>query len=70
VAASAAPGRGRALEVLLIADDLDGPRSEQYGYVNRAVGDDRLDDEVNRIAPRLACSDHDMIARTKSCVGG
>ena len=29
-------GRGRALEILLVADDLDGPRAEQYGYVNRA----------------------------------
>src|SRR5436853_1579125 len=28
-------GRGRALEILLVADDLDGPRAEQYGYVNR-----------------------------------
>src|SRR5436309_6652491 len=28
-------GRGRALEILLVADDCDGPRAEQYGYVNR-----------------------------------
>ncbi|MGZ4295980.1 MAG: enoyl-CoA hydratase/isomerase family protein, partial [Solirubrobacteraceae bacterium] len=28
-------GRGRALEILLVADDLDGPRAAQYGYVNR-----------------------------------
>jgi enoyl-CoA hydratase/carnithine racemase len=62
-------GRGRALEILLVADDLDGPRAEQYGYVNRAVVDDRLDDEVDRIATRLACSDHDVITRTKSSVG-
>ena len=62
-------GRGRALEILLVADDLDGPRAEQYGYVNRAIADDRLDDEVDRIASRLACSDHEVIARTKSCVG-
>ena len=34
-------GRGRALEILLVADDLDGPRAEQYGYVNRAIADDR-----------------------------
>src|SRR6202012_2665374 len=39
-------GRGRALEILLVADDLDGPRAEQYGYVTRAIADDRLDDEV------------------------
>ena len=43
-------GRGRALEILLVADDLDGPRAEQYGYVNRAIADDRLDDEVEEIA--------------------
>jgi enoyl-CoA hydratase/carnithine racemase len=62
-------GRSRALEILLVADDLDGPRAEQYGYVNRAVADDRLDDEVDRIASRLARSDHEVIARTKSYVG-
>jgi enoyl-CoA hydratase/carnithine racemase len=61
-------GRGRALEILLVADDLDGPRAEQYGYVNRAIADDQLDDEVDRIASRLARFDHDAIARTKSHV--
>jgi len=61
-------GRGRALEILLVADDLDGPRAEQYGYVNRTVADDRLDDEVARMASRLARFDHDAIARTKSYV--
>jgi enoyl-CoA hydratase/carnithine racemase len=61
-------GRGRALEILLVADDLDGPRAEQYGYVNRAIADDRLDAEVEAIAARLARFDHDAIARTKSAV--
>jgi enoyl-CoA hydratase/carnithine racemase len=61
-------GRGRALEILLVADDCDGPRAEQYGYVNRAIADDRLDDEVEAIASRLARFDHDAIARTKSYV--
>jgi enoyl-CoA hydratase/carnithine racemase len=61
-------GRGRALEILLVADDLDGPRAEQYGYVNRVIADDRLDDEVEEIASRLARFDHDAIARTKSYV--
>ena len=61
-------GRGRALEVLLVADDCDGPRAEQYGYVNRLIADDRLDDEVDGIASRLARFDHDAIARTKSYV--
>jgi enoyl-CoA hydratase/carnithine racemase len=61
-------GRGRALEILLVADDCDGPRAEQYGYVNRAIADDRLDGEVEAIASRLARFDHDAIARTKSYV--
>jgi len=61
-------GRGRALEILLVADDLDGPRAEQYGYVNRVIADDQLDDEVEAIASRLARFDHDAIARTKSYV--
>jgi enoyl-CoA hydratase/carnithine racemase len=61
-------GRGRALEILLVADDLDGPRAAQYGYVNRAIADDDLDDEVEAIASRLARFDHAAIARTKSYV--
>ena len=61
-------GRGRALEIVLVADDLDGPLAEQYGYVNRLVADDRLEEEVDQIASRLAGFDHDVIARTKSCL--
>jgi enoyl-CoA hydratase/carnithine racemase len=62
-------GRGRALEILLASNDLDGGRAEQYGYVNRLIADDELDDEVDQIASRLAHFDHDAIASTKSAVG-
>ena len=58
-------GRGRALEVLLVADDLDGPRAEQYGYVNRVIADAALDDEVEPIASRLARFDHEATRGTK-----
>ena len=61
-------GRGRALEILLVADDFDGPRAERYGYVNRVIADDQLDDEVEAIASRLARFDHEALARTKSYV--
>ncbi|HEX4735662.1 MAG TPA: enoyl-CoA hydratase/isomerase family protein [Thermoleophilaceae bacterium] len=61
-------GRGRALEVLLVADDLDGPRAERYGYVNRLIADDMLDAEVEAMASRVARFDHDAIARSKSYV--
>jgi enoyl-CoA hydratase/carnithine racemase len=61
-------GRGRALEILLVGDDLDGPRAEQYGYVNRAIADDQLDAEVDQIALRLARFEHEAITRTKAYV--
>ncbi|MBV8684739.1 MAG: enoyl-CoA hydratase/isomerase family protein, partial [Caulobacteraceae bacterium] len=32
-------GRGRALEVVLGADDIDGATAELYGYVNRSLPD-------------------------------
>jgi enoyl-CoA hydratase/carnithine racemase len=61
-------GRGRALEILLLADDLDGPRAELYGYVNRVIADDQLDDDVEAIAERVARFEHEAIARVKSYV--
>lgn len=61
-------GRGRALEILLVADDLDASRAELYGYVNRAIADARLDQEVEAVAARVARFDHQAIARTKSYV--
>ena len=61
-------GRGRALEILLVADDLDGPRAELYGYVNRLVPDGELNAEIEAIASRLARFDHDALARTKRYV--
>jgi hypothetical protein len=36
--------------------------------VNRAIADDRLDDEVDAMASRLAGFEHDAIARVKSYV--
>jgi len=39
-----------------------------YGYVNRAIPDDELDEEVEAIASRLARFDREAIARTKSYV--
>ena len=61
-------GRGRALEVLLVADDIDGPTAERFGYVNRLLPDSQLDASVEAIAKRIACFDHDTLARTKAYV--
>jgi hypothetical protein len=47
-------GRGRALEVLLGADDIPGDLAELYGYVNRALPDVELDAFVDALAVRIA----------------
>jgi enoyl-CoA hydratase/carnithine racemase len=58
-------GRGRALEIVLVGNDCDGPTAELYGYVNRAVPDAELDGVVEEIAARLAGFEHEAIARAK-----
>src|SRR6516165_6385909 len=61
-------GRGRALEVLLGADDIRGDLAERYGYVNRALPDAELDAFVDALAMRIASFDKQAIAETKNFV--
>src|SRR3954469_19607783 len=61
-------GRGRALEVLLGADDIRGADAERLGYVNRALPDAELDDFVDALATRIASFDKWAIANTKRLV--
>jgi enoyl-CoA hydratase/carnithine racemase len=58
-------GRGRALEVLLGADDIRGDVAELYGYINRALPDDELDGFVDTLADRIASFEKHAIAETK-----
>jgi enoyl-CoA hydratase/carnithine racemase len=61
-------GRGRALEVLLGADDINSELAELYGYVNRSLPDAELDDFVDRLARRITSFDKQAIADTKQLV--
>src|SRR5205809_7795636 len=61
-------GRGRALEIVLGANDFDGDTAERYGYVNRALPDAELDDFVDALARRIASFDRGAIAAAKSLV--
>jgi enoyl-CoA hydratase/carnithine racemase len=61
-------GRGRALEVLLGADDIPGDLAERYGYVNRSLPDTELDGFVEAFAMRVASFDKEAIAETKRLV--
>jgi len=58
-------GRGRALEVLLGADDIPGDLAERYGYVNRSFPDADLDAFVESLATRIASFDKRAISETK-----
>src|SRR5271163_2056498 len=61
-------GRGRALEVLLGADDVNGDLAELYGYVNRSLPDAELDAFVDALAKRISSFDKQAIADTKRLV--
>src|SRR5437016_14666853 len=61
-------GRGRALEVLLGADDIGGDLAERYGYVNRSLPDPELDAFVDALAMRIASFDKQALADTKRLV--
>ena len=61
-------GRGRALEIILSANDFDGDTAERYGYVNRALPDNELDPFVDALARRIASFDRRAIAAAKNLV--
>jgi len=61
-------GRGRALEVILSADDVPGDLAERYGYVNRSLPDADLDGFVDALAGRIASFDKQAITHIKRLV--
>jgi enoyl-CoA hydratase/carnithine racemase len=61
-------GRGRAMEILIGADEFNGELAERYGYVNRALPDAELDAFVDALARRIASFDRQAIVDTKQLV--
>jgi enoyl-CoA hydratase/carnithine racemase len=61
-------GRGRAVEIVLGANDFDGDTAERYGYVNRALPDAELDGFVDALARRIASFDRRAIAAAKDLI--
>ncbi|GIU89983.1 MAG: hypothetical protein KatS3mg010_1082 [Acidimicrobiia bacterium] len=55
-------GRKRALEMLFTGDMIDAPTALSWGLVNRVVPADRLDEEVDALAQRIARSSARVIA--------
>jgi enoyl-CoA hydratase/carnithine racemase len=61
-------GRGRALEIILGANDFDGDTAERYGYINRALPDAELDGFIDALAHRIASFDKRAIVAAKNLV--
>jgi len=61
-------GRGRAMEVILGADDLDAETAERWGYLNRAMPAAQLRDWVTRLAYRIASFPPEAVALAKQSV--
>lgn len=61
-------GRGRALEIILGSDDLDALTAERWGYLNRALPAEQLDEFVDNLAYRIAGWPAEAIALAKESV--
>ncbi|MEV6912241.1 enoyl-CoA hydratase/isomerase family protein [Amycolatopsis sp. NPDC051071] len=61
-------GRNRALEVVLGAELHDARIAERYGWINRAVPADELDDFVDRLARDIAALPEGVIAAAKRAI--
>ncbi|MBZ9781377.1 enoyl-CoA hydratase/isomerase family protein [Pseudomonas sp. REP124] len=61
-------GRGRALEVLLSGNDIDGKLAERYGYVNRSFPENELNGFVDALARRIATFDKQSLGEIKDLV--
>lgn len=61
-------GRGRAMEIVLGADDLDAETAERWGYLNRIFAADEIDEWVMKLAQRIASFPKDAVRLAKQSV--
>ena len=61
-------GRGRALEILLGGDDVPAALAAEYGYVNRLVPDDEIEEFTDELARRIAAFDKVAVSGIKRLV--
>jgi enoyl-CoA hydratase/carnithine racemase len=56
------------LEIILGSDDVDADTAALYGWINRALPDNELDEFVNAFARRIASFDKGALAEAKRLV--
>ena len=62
-------GRGRALEIILGAEDLDAATAESWGYLNRALPAEEIGPFVDQLARRIAGFPPEAVRLAKQAVG-
>ena len=63
-------GMKRAMEIALLSDRIDAANAERLGLVNRVVPTERLAEETQILATRLAGGATHAMARTKALLSG
>lgn len=61
-------GRGRALDLLLLGEDISAATAREYGLVSRVVPTARLMDEARAVADRIAKASPQAILATRQAV--
>ena len=61
-------GRGRAMEIVLGADDLDAETAERWGYLNRIYAAGDIDAKVTALAERIASFPVEAVRFAKASV--
>lgn len=61
-------GRARAMEIVLGAELFDASLAERYGWINRAIPDQRLDNFVDALARRIAVLPPGVAAAAKQAL--
>lgn len=61
-------GRGRAMEIVLGADDLDAETAERWGYLNRIYAAGDIETKVSALAERIASFPVEAVRLAKASI--
>lgn len=61
-------GVGKAMELLMLAKEIDAKEAERIGFIHKALPKEKLDEEVKALAERFQKGPKQALAVTKQCV--
>lgn len=63
-------GRARAMEVILSGEDIDAETAERWGYFNRIYKADEIEQQIDRLANRIASFPVEAVRLAKQSMNG